>query len=614
MRPNLWVSSLFVAAVLLGTGCEPDTEVTTARLAIFLPTSVVCSPPEGPGRVEVVAAGDFASGEDTVEVLTAEDIGAVPIRKFPFETRSLTVALRSRDLPEFVAGAVHRRVDEDAEDTLLLLPLGLSCATPDPSVRVRQGGAVAPLPGGGYLIAGGLDDETGEGERDVIIVPKDENLSDILSLVTRRVGATATRSGDRVIIAGGAQRDEFAAEETFEIFDAASGALDPAVRRMCPDGAGVCRRRDHGATTLASGAVLLAGGVSQRDAPPLNTTVAIDPVTGELDEGFEGLTHARRLPQMLTLDDGTVVVGGGFNATGDFVTGVEALDSRAFRLVSDGALGTINLPSRPDLALVALPGARVVAIGGRGELEDRVTVLRFVNAGLADRTDIEIRDLPPLASAHAVALADERILLVGTDDSGDLHAFRVDVGRGLAEERGAPSQPTSALVACDDGAIAEVGEVVSAYRRELLRTPFDNPVDTLLPMDAEWLALDVATSYAEGMPGLEALVDGAPVNVAALTFGDVSISPDVAGPYSIVLGDDRVSRTIRVDPDMVVVDGCDMPRGSSDPVRIDRRAETLTIETDVGVGVCPIDGLEGRVQISIRLASGSRFISMAIAR
>jgi hypothetical protein len=601
--------SVLLTLAFLGLSCSPVEEVTRARILLKLPESTDCQPPDGSGRLEVVAAGDFPSTGDTVEVRPIEEAMAMPIRKFPFETRVLTVSLRVDETP-FSAGALHERVEMDVEDTLLLLPLGRSCASPDTEIALSPGAAFASLPVGGYVIAGGLDEDSAEraGRRRLVLVPPDEELANIdVELATRRIGATATRSGNRIVIAGGSQFEGSPAEESYEVFDARLGEVVSNPEPLCS--AGVCQRRDHGATALADGRVFLVGGVSEPGGAPLGSAVAIDPELLEVDESFGQLITRRRQPFVSTLADGTVVVAGGFTEDGTFVRSVEILDpeERAFRNVA-------VLPDRSDAAFATLVGGRLVVVGGRGEREDVATVVRFSDP--IESVDVALSGYVPLANAQAVALADQRILLVGVDEAGESKAFRVDVGRGVAEERGDPARATDALVSCADGAIAELGAGGVSFRRELLRTPYDNPPDTLFSMDAEWLALDVATSYANVIGGrIMALDDGAPVSLAGLTFADVSVTTTVEGTYRLVFeSDEGITRTIIVDSDVVNVDGCEIDRGERDNVTFVRRGSTLDVETDVASGRCSLDSLEGSVRLSVRLASGSQFRAIAVAR
>jgi hypothetical protein len=227
-----------------------------------------------------------------------------------------------------------------------------------------------------------------------------------------------------------------------------------------------------------------------------------------------------------------------------------------------------------------------------------------------------LRDFVALSDARAVALPDARILLTGVDESGRARAFRVDVGRGVWEESGAPSRPVGALVLCDDGAIAEVGPIGAAYRRESLRTRYDNPPDTLFAADADWLALDVPSAYAErASEGLEALADGAPIMVPTLVFEDVVVMPTVAGAYRLVFTDDSGrTRTVSVDPERVSVDACEVMRGSEATFTATRRGDRVTIETSVDSRECPLADLVGGVRIELRLATTSRFQALSLAR
>ncbi len=615
-----FLAAASIAACAVCTACEPATEVTRAQILLTLPTDPDCQPPAGPGRVVIVASGDFPASEETVEVLTPDGVEAVSIRKFPFGTEALTFELFVDGSADFVAGALHRRKVADTVDTLLLLPLGSSCGTPDPDVRAPALAALAELPGGGYLVAGGLSDDGIEARSQFILVPKDETtLAETLTLATRRVGAVATRAGDRVLISGGSEREDLPAEESFEVYDHTAHALDvDAAGRMCA-GAEVCRRRDHGAAVIPDGRVVLVGGVVEAGAAELATTVLIDPRSGDVDESIGDLLRARRSPTALTLSDGTVVVVGG-SAAGAFVSTVESL---AIAPLTFGEVENVTMPGAPLLpdrvgaSFVSLPGRRVVAVGGRGELEGTATVLVFEGPRRAVRHDVALPGFPGLDESRAVALLDERILVVGRDGAGALRAFRVDVGRGIVEPLDPPVHAATSLVACDDGAVAEVGPTGGAYRRLLLRSPFDPPPAALVPSDAAWLALAAAPLYATSPDGdgLEARQEAAPVSVSALRFRDVTLSPTVIGDHDVVFTDEEGVRFVAaVDAADVRVGECTIPRADGDAVVITLRGDQVTLEAGEARIQCPLAGLSGSVAVSLELALGARFRALEIAR
>ncbi|MBW2461350.1 MAG: hypothetical protein JRH11_06860 [Deltaproteobacteria bacterium] len=616
--PVFLVGFLAAASIAVCVACEPATEVTRARIQLTLPTDPDCQPPTGSGRVLIVASGDFPASEETVEVLTPEGVEAVPVLEFPFGTAALTFELFVDGSADFVAGALHRREVVDTVDTLLLLPLGSSCGTPDPDVRAPALAAVAELPGGGYLVAGGLSDDGIEARPQFILVPKDETtLAETFTLATRRVGATATRAGDRVLISGGSQREDLPAEESFEVYDHTAHALDvDAAGRMCA-GAEVCRRRDHGAAVMPDGRVVLVGGVVEAGAAELATTVLIDPRSGDVDESIGDLLRARRSPTALALSDGTIVVVGGSTA-GAFVPTVEslAIGPLTFGEVENAsAPGAPLLPDRVGASFVSLPGRRVVAVGGLGELERAATVLVFDGPDRAVRHDVSLAGFPGLEDARAVALLDERILVVGRDTSAALRAFQIDVGRGTAEEVAPPKHRASHLVACDDGAVAEVGPTGGAYRRLLVRGPFDTPPAVLVPSDAPWLALAAAPLYMTGPDGLEARQASAPVSVAALMFRDVTLSPTVTGDHDVVLTDeDQVRFTVGITSSAVAVGDCRVPRNEGDVVTVTLVGGRATLEAGPARVECPLVGLTGRVTVSLELTLGARFRALEIAR
>ncbi len=127
---------------------------------------------------------------------------------------------------------------------------------------------------------------------------------------TPRLGAaTAILDGARAMVTGGIGGG--IARSSAEIFDESTGVFEPAPISLQE------ARANHGAVTLASGDVLLAGGQNENGLLTATERVHFD---GASWRGVEGTTASlvapRANPFVLRLADGTVLVGGGTDAAG----------------------------------------------------------------------------------------------------------------------------------------------------------------------------------------------------------------------------------------------------------------------------------------------------------
>jgi hypothetical protein len=633
------VSALFLALVALGCG-EPEIVVTRTELFLEYSEDPACRPPSTPTptQLSITALGDYRLTEGEVEIFPTN--APIPrLDALPLDTQALRLTFTSDELPDLSSSAIHFVAREDGDRHALMLPRGRSCASRDTEAVAPPGAAVVALSAGGYFVAGGLsgDGDGREASSRVVIVPADGTFAVVTGgLGTSRVGATATLSGDRILVAGGAQRDREAdfAEESFEVFDAATGQRDPSLGgRMCDEG--TCRRRDHGAVAMASGWVLLVGGVPERGGVPLDTAVAIDPSTGEVDTSYGRLPVGRRAPQAVKLDDATILVVGGYPRGGAFVGAVYFLDAADREFVEIDGVDTITgrpLPDRDGAVAVALPGQRLAFIGGHapfGNCDDSrddevcVNVLSFAAGPRAvERVDVDVAGFVPLSDTRAVARPDGRIFVVGVDDAGDRRAFVVDVGRGVAESVALPTQTAPELALLADGVIAEIGTTGTSYRRDLLRTVHDSPPATLLPDDVEWIAPDVADHFRRDPErgGLTALVSFARIDVPTFLSSDTRVTPTIDGSYELLLIGElaMVSVDVTVDTDHgmaeALVGTCRLAHRVADPLSIERRGEEITFRAGTAVEACPVDGLTGPIRLALRLADRSTLRSLGIER
>jgi Galactose oxidase, central domain len=271
-------------------------------------------------------------------------------------------------------------------------------------VRARDQGEAASLPGGGALLVGGVDDR---GAVDWIEIYQPDQgfraLPDWSGALGVGVRATALLDG-RVLITGGALPGEMARQDAllFEdgtVHDAGTlerrrryhtvsvvgsgeftaafviggdeGNLAPALTdievfnpRATPDRAfgGVvghllAARREHTATVLVTGDILVVGGSNDQGLPVQAET--FDPITRSVLEAGR-LSRPRTRHTATRLPDGRVLVTGGLGVDGQPLRSVEIFDPTIRNFVAARSLSV----ERSDHVAVELCDGTVLLVGG----------------------------------------------------------------------------------------------------------------------------------------------------------------------------------------------------------------------------------------------------------
>lgn len=622
MRTREAVCLLFALALI---GCEPPPDVSRMQLSFrLLPEASGCRPSTDVDVLRLSALGDFSARDEHIEDLRpAESLSAID--RFPFDTRVLSVDAR---LPAASWGGGVRRVDEGPA-AVLLLPFGVGCPLGDEALAPAPGAAVTATGDGGLLIAGGLIDEDGMrvASRHIALLPPGATAAVVESagLDDPREGATATATGSRVLIAGGALGASGPAYDTFELFDLGAGGI-------VGTGTMTRRRRDHGATRLPDGTVLLVGGVSSRDGADDTRSASSSAERVDLRAGLAtavgDLPVPRTQPTVVTLDDGTVLVIGGFGAPGGFLNEVLTFDPASNTFSSaftPDAVALTTSPCRPRA--IPLTGARAVLFGDAIEgcrLAPGVTILRRLPPYLAggvrvSRVDIDLSAMgvPDLTGVAAAPLPDGRFLLTGrATEAPFVRSYVVDPGTSRATLTPTSAQPFAAheLHALADGAVAGLDESGATLRRDLLTTPFDQPPNTLLAGFTDGVAFDLAVHWARDGARFVALVDEARLDVPTLSFTDVEVELEIDGPGELLLTRE-VSAPLRVNvlsasagPPL-----CEVARVPGAPVLVQRRDDTLTISAGAEERQCAVV-LTDRVGIAVRAKAGTAITRLGIRR
>lgn len=501
------------------SACEADVEVSEAAFELH---SVMGCELGSAERLEVRALGDFPARSD------AFDAGAMRrnFDRFPLGTRELAVD-GAFERAEVAGGrAILAAADGGEASPIVVLPEGRSCPLGDQFVVASEGAAVAPLPNGGLLIAGGQGSD-GKIALSAVVLRPGRTLSEQVEdgMFLRRQHANAVLAGDKIIVSGGISEPGGSAADTYEVFDPALGVFARELNDHLSDA-----RMEHGGAVLPDGQVLLVGGRAAPNMPPLATAELIH-LEGAASDAPTDLVEARVAPEVLVLDSGAVIVAGGRDADGATVTSLERYEAAARRFVRlEG-----SLPAYERAVAIALPGTRIAWLGCDSDAAKRCGLTLV----LLRETEPVYLDVPldwaayvpdGLNMLHAVALDDGRILALGRDPRGSMmsRALVIDPAEPSITAYEATRAP-SALVSLTDGLIAEIDPFGTSLRRLGSSSAFEDPEGDLLVGEIPRAAIDAPDRWERRNDSFTALVSGARVDVTKLRFGDVRVELDLSG-------------------------------------------------------------------------------------
>ncbi len=585
-------------------GCGEDVAWTDARVVVRRPMATACRL-DPDAWITVSALGDFAPSANHVELIDPVR-GAFAIERFPLDTRYLRFETGTPD-PE--AGDVLGLLPAAPTRDVLLLPLSRSCPSPDFEARARVGAAITALPDGALLIAGGRNDDFGEGSdgaavSTAFVLPAGAELVEQVEggMFLRRSGASATVVGSQVWVIGGGAHERGPAHETYERFDVVDRTFSADVGAVLVHGP----RRDHGAIALDDRRVLVVGGVSELGEAPLSS---LERVTEAGAEDAGTLFVARTQPVLHRLNDGRVVVVGGLDRDGHVVTAIEAIDVDGQITMLEPAFAPVDRATSAQLA-----GDRIAWLGCT-PAQCAVSLL-LMGSGPARLIDA-VATLPSLARASVVGLSDGTVLVVGQRRLSDLaQAWRVDPETSGITEVSASRVP-SALHRLDNGAIAELDATGLSLRREQITTPFDNLPATLLASDAA-LVLDHDARWSDDSGSLVAEVDAARADVAGLMFGAFRLELDVGaldGELTIMLRAEDASAKldVAVAADRLAVGRCAIARQDGATVTVERHGDRITLASEGAQTHCEVS-LSEHVAISWSAQAGVRLDRIRLQR
>jgi hypothetical protein len=285
---------------------------------------------------------------------------------------------------------------------------------PGPELSVpRMGAAVAPLPDGRVLIAGGHTVDSGDNvtvyDSAEIYDPESGEIytAGVGELNTpRSAAAVAPLPDGRVLIAGGSPDWEDALSSV-EVFDPETGEFTSAGEMSTP-------RWAPAAAPLPDGRVLVAGG-SGSGIEPLDTAEIFDPKTGQVSgAGVGAMTMGRLAPAAASLPDGRILIAGGTSfespSAGEsaeaFVsppapTG-RGLDFGSVWVGKSAGARTLRIANRGAQAL--LPGRASIAGPARGDYRIVADECRGERLQFREACEIEIRFRPSKRGARNARL------------------------------------------------------------------------------------------------------------------------------------------------------------------------------------------------------------------
>ena len=337
-------------------------------------------------------------------------------------------------------------------------------------------GAVARLPGGDVLVAGGVGSTGAAVSSAEVYDPVTGRWSATGSLGTPRVGAaTARLPGGDVLVAGGLGSDHQPLASA-EVYDPATGSWSAV-------GSLATARAFASVVVLAGGRVLVAGGEGAGHRP-LASAEVYDPVTGRWAR-TGSLATPRVTAAAAPLPDGGALVAGGFDGGGALAT-AERYDPTTGRW---SPAGTMSVPRLLAVATV-LHGGDVLVVGD-GNAADRY-----------DPTTNSWRATNGMATAPVlpgvVTLADGEVLAVGGQTAGRALASveRYDPATGAWTSAGSltTARAGAAVVALSNGQVLVTGGVVEGSGS--LATPTSSELYTATATDQ--VALPVGTPPVAG--------------------------------------------------------------------------------------------------------------------
>lgn len=320
------------------------------------------------------------------------------------------------------------------------------------------------LADGRVLVVGGTNSQTGADFAE-IYDPVDGVWAPAADgFTTVRNGFTATLlDNGKVLVVGGATTDGGVVVASTQLYDPAtgtwSGCSPPATPSASCPGDLVAPRRQHTATRLSNGKVLVVAGKNPSNQT-IKSTELYDPATGTWSSCSDATASAtcpgplaiqRFVAQSVTLSDGKALVIAGQQFNGVRIASVEEYDPATGRW---GPTGFLASPRALFQATVLADG-NVMATGGIGPDSGGTPV---ASAEIYDRatrrwtpTDFQI---VPRFNHGAALLADGRVLVAGGFDGNAVPIGQSELWRASSALAPLPPAPLALVTPAPPGSPA----------------------------------------------------------------------------------------------------------------------------------------------------------------
>ncbi len=241
-------------------------------------------------------------------------------------------------------------------------------------------------------------------------MPAPPLLRQVATLRTPRAAHTATTLATGKVLIVGGMVDGGGSLASVELFDPVRNALEQ-LRPLAE------ARSGHSATLLRDGRVLVAGGY---DGNYLASVEIFEPSTGRFRPAGS-LTEGRSGHTATLLPDGRVLVAGGVGRGWTFLRSAELFDPATRR---SEPVGSMSVPRESHTATL-LDDGRVLVVGGHSGRRQDMQV--YASAESFDPATRRFSDAGTLAIARhkhdAIRLADGRVLVIGGADRSDRTYF-----------------------------------------------------------------------------------------------------------------------------------------------------------------------------------------------
>lgn len=227
-----------------------------------------------------------------------------------------------------------------------------------------QNGAVLMVGGFSFDATACLNDGTSPVLKSAELYdPSSGSFASTSNMTEERGGHTATLlANGKVLVVGGGNsgggRPPF-----FGDGSATAELYDPATRVFTSTGSMATGRVGHTATLLASGEVLIAGGLTTASSDPVATAEVYNPASGVFSPTTGSMTAARAGHTATILQDGRVLITGGFSdQTLAGVATAEIYDPATHSFAVTGSMALARWSHTATL----LPNGTVLVVGGEG--------------------------------------------------------------------------------------------------------------------------------------------------------------------------------------------------------------------------------------------------------